>query len=157
MGLRNFHPNTKTVGETTVRGVSVTDMAVLTGAYGPAMANIFRLATEQDSTDPAAFGNVIAAAAREVPQLVSVFIQLLIVDDDPDRLSMEEELVKITQMTIGMQTELIEAIFTNTFESDVDIKKMVEAIARMFDKISMAIEQVPLSATENTTLASDAK
>jgi hypothetical protein len=157
MGLRNFHPATKTVNDVTVRGVSVTDMAVLTQAYGPTMINMFRLATEQDSTDPAAFGNVIAAAAVEAPQLVSVFIQLLIVDDDPERLSMEKELALITQMTIGMQTELIEAIFTNTFESDVDIKKMVEAIARMFDKISTAIEQVPRPATENTTLVSDAK
>ena len=157
MGLRNFHPAIKTVNGVTVRGVSLNDVAVLTEAYGRTLIKMFKLATDQDPTDGSAFGNVVGAAAREAPQLVANLIQMMIVDDDLERETVDEEVAKINMMTVGMQTELIEGIFANTFETDADIKKMVEAITRMLNKISTAVEQVPQLPTENTTSGSENK
>ena len=153
MRLRDFQPATKTVNGITVRGVSVRDMAVLTEAYGPTLIKIFKMATEPEAD----FGGVVSSAAREAPLLVSVLIQMLILDDDPDRENVTDELAKIDQMNIGMQTELLEGIFHSTFETEADIKKMVEAIAGMLNKVSAAVEQVPQLPTGNTTSVSESK
>ncbi len=158
MGLRNFHPATKTVKGVKVRGVSLNDMAILTEAYGPAMVKLFKLATEQSGVSQSAISLVVGTAAREFPDFLGKFLNLLIVLDPGEEPTPDEEAaVKINQMNIGMQIELIEGIFTCTFETDADVKKMVEAITRMLDKITTAVEQVPQLHTETINSGSDAK
>ncbi|NBC28844.1 MAG: hypothetical protein GVY29_02505 [Spirochaetes bacterium] len=135
MGLRDIQIPTESVsvGDTTieVRGVGVADLALLLRDYGPNVAAAFAHIQNSAETSPDADVNQLAMGAfREFPDLAAGLIAVAADDYSPETVETARKL------TLPIQVQLLEAIFTLSFRSEGDVEKLVETLTRVANSLS---------------------
>ena len=132
MGLRDIQIHRTTVmyreQPIEVRGICAADLMVAAQDYGPEIALIFGKVTSGDFDGD--IKKAMMAFGREVPNVVGAVIALAADDYDPE---MVETAAKLP---FNVQTELVEAIFNETFYSEADVKKLIESLTRMIAAVS---------------------
>ena len=133
MGLRDIQISRTTVTyrdqTIAVRGISATDLMVAAQDYGPQIALIFGKITG-DGGFTGDVKQAIMAFTREVPEVLGAAIALASDDYTPETVEIA------TKLPVNVQTELVEAIFHETFYSEAEVKKLIESLRRMIAAVS---------------------
>jgi len=136
MGLKDYvvpstlvtlAPTTNTV---TVRGLNFTDLSQLLNDHGPALVLIYsRVYAEvmAGKLDQQKVGDLIQTTLMETPRLIGDIIA--IAAGEPDAADMA------LKLTPGVQLELMSAIIGHTLVSEAEVKKLVEAVTTMMEKV----------------------
>lgn len=130
-------------GSFTVRGVSFVDIAALVRHHGPALAALFKEITSgKDVTlNTASIVDLGKRALETSPEIVADLIALA--SGSPDVESREIA----RQLTFPVQLDALEKIAKLTFVTEGGLGKLVEAVTRVMQGTSGAMEslQAPLT------------
>lgn len=153
MGLRDVIISKTTVNyreqSFDLRGISATDVMLAAQDYGPQMALAFAKVTAGDAIDDTQA--LILDVVKELPELVAAVIAMAADDYDP-------KVVKIAKsLPFNTQVECVEAIFSETFYNEAEVKKLIESLTRMIAAISGALTDVTPQLSAIGTGLSDAK
>lgn len=152
MGLRDIVIKTKTIkaegASFEVRGVSMNDLMVAASDYGPQLGLVFtKLKTGEIQAEDVR--SSIIALAKEFPELLAAIICLAADDYEPEMVE------KLKKVPIGVTADALEAVFSLTFASEADVKKLVESLTRMIAAGSGALTQA-LGPTSGTGIGASA-
>lgn len=135
MGLRNIVIRRETIvlndGQSfEVRGISLFDIMSVLNDYGPKMALVFGKVVEQRLQGEGLFDNagvrkIITDLSGEFPDVLAAAIALASDDYTPESVKVAK------QLTLLKQLEAVEKIVGLTFESEGDVKKLVESLTQM--------------------------
>jgi len=133
MGLRDITIHRTTVTyrdqEIAVRGISANDLMLAAQDYGPQIALIFGKVTG-DGGFTGDVKQAIMSFTREMPEVLGATIALASDDYTPETVEIA------TTLPFNVQTELVEAIFHETFYSEAEVKKLIESLRRMIAAVS---------------------
>jgi len=153
MGLRDLKIHTTTVDyreqKITVRGISAGDVMMAAQDYGPQMLLAFNQLTQGAETKDTK--QLIVEVAHELPELVAAAIALATDDYCPEAVEIAKKL------PFNVQVEAVQAIFSETFYNEAEVKKLVESLSKMIAAVSGALTQVTLPDLGNGIGASDSK
>lgn len=145
MGLRNITIRREVVtlpdGQSfQVRGLTAFDIFDAIGAYGPQMSMLFAaVANRQQKGGSLSTDDVkaaILASIKEFPDLIAHAAASAADDPSP------EAITAFKQLPMTTQAETIEMIFSLTFASEGEVKKLIESLSRMMLVASTALTQV---------------
>ena len=128
-----------------MKGLSLNDVTVLGLDYGPAMTALFKLVQDQDRLSPDTIGVVAKHAAEKFPTIIGVIIGLA------TGMNSKSDIADANAMSMGVQVQFLEAVFNATFRSESDIVKMIESLSKMLEKVSTAMETVPVMGSDTGT------
>lgn len=143
MGLRNITIRREAVtlpdGQSfQVRGLTAFDIFDAIGAYGPQMSMLFAAVTSRQQKGGALSNadvkNAILAAIKEFPDLIAHAAASAADDVSP------EAITAFKQLPMPTQAETIETIFSLTFASEGEVKKLIESLSRMMLVASTALK-----------------
>lgn len=128
MALRDIVIPTKTIevfdSSFEVRAISMPDLMEAIQDFGPAMASAFDK-FQSGELEAITTPQVIQYAVREFPDLATAVICLA--SDSYD----QETMQKVRRFPIPVQVEALESVFSMTFRSEADVKKLLESLTRM--------------------------
>lgn len=146
MGLRDLQIKTTTIttpgGEFSVRGISFSDIMTLANTHGPQMAMLFGQLMKGGKVREQDVKTVLMNIIPQAPDLVAGLIALAADDYEP------EAIAAAKRMGFQYQVEALEAIFHNTFQSEAELKKFMEAIIRMLSGATGTLQQMRLPLSE---------
>lgn len=123
-----------------VRGISLTDVMLALGDYGPQMSIVFAKIAERrtagEPLDNTTIRNAIREVASEFPDLFAAVIALAADDYSPEGIRVVKSLPMMAQV------EAIEATFMLTFQSEGDVVKFIEALTRALVSATGALNQI---------------
>lgn len=122
-----------------LRGMSFSDLMEIVNTYGPEAAMAFGKIQESGSLAASDVRSVIGSLAKEFPDMVAMAIALASGEYDEDTFAIAKKL------PFNVQLECIEAIFHRTFESEADVKKLVESLTRMLTGVSGVLAETELT------------
>lgn len=129
MGLRDIKIPRTTVKyagtDLQLRGISFSDVMEVANTYGPQAAMVFGKLQSGQSLESADVRAIIGSLAKEVPEMVAALIALATDEYTEDTVAIA------MKIPFNVQIECLEAIFHRTFESEADVKKLVESLTRM--------------------------
>ena len=125
-----------------VRGLSLNDLMLVAFDYGPQISTVFAKMQAGDF-DTADLRGAVLDASREFPDLLAALICMAADDYEP------EIVQRIKKVQAHVTADAIEKVFTLTFRSEADVKKLVESLTRMFVAGTATLSQVtsPASGT----------
>lgn len=130
-----------------VRGISLFDIMSVLNDYGPQMALMFgkimAQKAENGGLDNATVRKVIADVSGEFPDVLAAAIALASDDYTPATVEIAKQLPMMHQIAA------IEAIFSLTFKSEGDIKKLIESLTEMMVAATGTLKAAMLSPLPN--------
>lgn len=144
MGLRNITIRREVItlpdGQNfQVRGLTAFDIFDAIGAYGPQMSMLFAAVTSRQQKGGSLSSDevkaAILAAMREFPDLIAHAAASAADDLSP------EAITAFKQLPMTTQAEAVEMIFSLTFASEGEVKKLIESLSRMMLVASTALSQ----------------
>jgi len=153
MGLRDLKIHTTTISyrdqKITVRGISAGDVMMAAQDYGPQMLLAFNQVTQGATTKDTK--QLIVELSNELPDLVAAAIALAADDYCPEAVGIAKKL------PFNVQVEVVQAIFSETFYNEAEVKKLVESLSKMIAAASGALKEVTLPDSGTGTGLSDSK
>lgn len=144
MGLRNITIRREVItlpdGQNfEVRGITAFDVFDAIGAYGPQMSMLFGAVTDRRNKSGSLSNqdvkNAILAAIKEFPDLIAHLAASAADDTDP------EAIKAFKQLPMPTQAETVETIFSLTFASEGEVKKLIESLSRMMLVASTTLKE----------------
>lgn len=157
MALRDLKLPSTTIetpgGSFDVRGLSYSDLMTLATAHGSQMALLFGKITSGGgmAISEERVKATIANLAPQFTEIVAGAIALAADEYNPEGIAVASKL------SFNKQTEALEAIFMNTFQSEAELKKFMETIIRMITGVRVTLDQVRLPLSEAGFGASEGK
>lgn len=125
-------------GEISVRGISLSDLMTIVNVYGPQASMAFSRIQRGDSLESSDVRVLIGTLAQEFPDMFAAAIALAADEYDAETIDM------LKKVPFHKQIEVIEAIFSLTFTSEGEIKKLLESLSEMLAEVSGALMTVRL-------------
>lgn len=127
-------------GKITVRGVSVPDLIVLVQTYGPQATMVFQKVQQGGSLQEKDVRLLLGSLIGEFSDMAAACIALAADSYD------EATINTAKRLPMPVQVEVLEAIFTLTFYSEGELKKLMESLTRMLAGTSGVVKgmQLPL-------------
>lgn len=156
MGLRDLSIKKTTIktpgGEFAVRGLSLSDVITLANEHGPTLALLYgKLTDKKSKMSQQDVKTIISGIIPQAPDLVAGLIAVAADEYDAEGCKMAK------QLGFQYQVEALEAIFHNTFQSEAELKKFMEAVIRMISGATGSLNQMRLPLSELGFGASDGK
>lgn len=155
MGLKQVTIATYTVkapgSDFAVRAITFAEIAKLATHYAPAAAMVFGdiVKRAQDRKGKASANvttdevkEIIRAVIPAAPDIVGAVIAMAADEFDDDGVDIANKL------PINIQVEALENIFSMTFTSDAELKKLLESITRMLGGVTASVRQMRLPLSE---------
>lgn len=121
----------------TLRGLSASDVAILTQKHMPAMVVAFNAVQQKmaDGMDASEIESIVALVMQTAPELVAHMI--LLANDDPDP---EAGIVAASRLPALPQIAALVAVFELTLHSEAEVKKMIEMLTGVMGSIQDFIQ-----------------
>lgn len=130
-----------------VRGISLFDIMAVVNDYGPQMALMFGKVMAQKAgggkLDNTAVRKAIADVSGEFPDVLAAAIALASDDYTTEGMEIAKQLPMMAQL------QAVENIFSLTFQSEGDVKKLVGSLAEMMTAATGALTTVMASPLPN--------
>lgn len=124
-----------------VRGISFRDLMLLVDRHGPVLAALYaKLAADPEAElSPEGIQRIVSATMEEAPQLVADLIACAAGDIDDGE--------KVLALPLTVQIDAIEKIAILTFISEMEVKKTLERVTAMFQKVSGGVAALTTGST----------
>lgn len=131
-------------GSFEVRGLSYSDLMMLATTHGSQLGLLFGKITEGGGSPitEERVKSTISNLAPQFAEIVAAAIALAADDYSPEGIEIA------SRLSFNKQTEALEAIFLNTFQSEAELKKFMETIIRMITGARVTLDQVSLPLSE---------
>lgn len=116
----------------TVRGIDLEDLLRLAGSRSAELAKLYEKSKdriEKDGLRPEVIGMILQGAMLEFPELTAEIIA-----HASDR---RDQTAKIRKLPANVQIEAINKIVGLTFTTEGSLKKFLETVAEMFERLTM--------------------
>ncbi len=133
----------------TIRGLSLTDLTTLVNSKGPEVALVFgKIMSGGSSIDTKDVKVVINDLMPQFPKLVAEVIAIASDEYTP------ESIIIAGTLPFPVQYAALEAVFLRTFQSESELKKLVESIVKKMAGVTDILTQMRLPLSENGSGAS---